>query len=149
MLNTVAIYWDFSKSGKIMDNQPELKIISFLKELIPIDCLEVPAGKSSMDLAKNILENFFKVFISNFSLFYFFLNCLVVMSYLILQAVVDAITVYKKSQSNESVAIKELKTQLVTKNLDFLMLENHLNNEKKKLQEAEEKLKNYEKSHIT
>jgi len=71
------------------------------------------------------------------------------MSYLILQAVVDAITVYKKSQSNESVAIKELKTQLVTKNLDFLMLENHLNNEKKKLQEAEEKLKNYEKSHIT
>jgi len=146
MLNTVAIYWDFSKSGKIMDNQPELKIISFLKELIPIDCLEVPAGKSSMDLAKNILENFFKVFISNFI---FFLNCLVVMSYLILQAVVDAITVYKKSQSNESVAIKELKTQLVTKNLDFLMLENHLNNEKKKLQEAEEKLKNYEKSHIT
>jgi len=72
MLNTVAIYWDFSKSGKIMDNQPELKIISFLKELIPIDCLEVPAGKSSMDLAKNILENFFKVCISNFSLFYFF-----------------------------------------------------------------------------
>ncbi len=94
MLNTTTIYRDFLKSGKIMDNQPELKIISLLEELIPNNCLEGQASKSSMDLANNILENFFVVCISNFSLFYFFLNCLVVMSYLILQAVVNAIDNY-------------------------------------------------------
>jgi len=111
MLNTVAIYLDFSKSRKIMDNQLELTIIYFLKEIIPINGLEGQASKSSMDLAKNILENFFKVFISNFSLFYFFLNCLVVMSYLILQAIVDVIIVYEKFQSIGLLeAFEELKT---------------------------------------
>jgi hypothetical protein len=111
MLNTVAIYLDFSKSRKIMDNQLELTIIYFLKEIIPINCLEGQASKSSMDLAKNILENFFKVCISNFSLFYFFLNCLVVMSYLILQAIVDVIIVYEKFQSIGLLeAFEELKT---------------------------------------